>query len=73
MKKIPSKIQKAKALHQHWTNKHGTLVPKAAYKTLGEALAFMDKNTINKDKYHPYVCPDCGMWHIGHYKRKQHK
>ena len=43
--------------------------PKKQFKTLGECLEFMDKCNINKDKFHPYVCPDCGMWHIGHSKQ----
>lgn len=67
--KKPYAIRKAKALKQHWTTKHGKIVPKVAFKTIDEALSFMDKSNINKHVYHPYVCPDCGMWHIGHSKK----
>lgn len=62
-------IRKSKALHQHWTNKHGKMVPKMQFKTLDNCLEYMNKHKTNKDKYHPYVCPDCGMWHIGHNKQ----
>ena len=55
-------------LHAHWTRRKGKLVPKVQFKTLEEAFEFMDKRKIDKDVYHPYVCPDCGMWHIGHSK-----
>lgn len=68
--KKPYSVRKSGALHQHWTNKHGTMVPKVQFKTLDDALDFMDRRKINKNKYHPYVCDDCGMWHIGHYHEK---
>lgn len=58
-----------RSLNEHWTQKGGSLVAKIQFKTLEEALAFMDKRKINKDIYHPYVCSECGMWHIGHYKK----
>ena len=58
----------SKGLKAHWTSKSGIMVPKAQFKTLDDALEFMDKRKIDKDIYHPYVCPDCGMWHIGHHK-----
>ena len=64
-------LRKLKALHQHWTNKHGTMVPKMQFKTLYDCLEYMDKHKINKDKFHPYVCLDCGMWHIGHSKQNK--
>lgn len=64
-------ITKSKALHQHWTNKHGTMVPKMQFKTLDDCLGYMNKHKINKNKFHPYVCPDCGMWHIGHSNHNQ--
>lgn len=67
--KAPYAIRKSKALHQHWTWKGGTMKPKAQFKTLDEALEYMDIKKINKNVFHPYVCPDCGMWHIGHNKR----
>ena len=44
------------------------MIPKVQFRSLDEALAFMDRKHINKDTYHPYICKDCGMWHIGHYK-----
>lgn len=44
--------------------------PKKQFKTLGECFEFMENHHINKDKFHPYVCSDCGMWHIGHSKVK---
>ena len=66
--KLGYAIRKSKALHQHWTIKKGQMVPKAQFKTLDEAIAFMDKKHINKNLYHPYICPDCGLWHIGHIK-----
>lgn len=63
-------IRKSKALHQHWTWKGGIMKSKRQFKTLDDCLDFMDKRRINKDKYHPYVCPDCGLWHIGHSKKQ---
>ena len=68
-KRLPYALRKQKALHQHWTWKHGKMVPKMAFKTIDEALGYMDERRINKDIFHPYICPDCGMWHIGHSKR----
>lgn len=62
------KTHRNSLLKMHWTSKKGKMVPKAQFKTLEDALAFMDKKGINKNVYHPYVCPDCGMWHIGHSK-----
>ena len=68
--KQPYGIRKSNALHQHWTWKGGSMKPKAQYKTLGEALMFLSQNEKLKNNYHPYLCPDCGMWHIGHNKTK---
>lgn len=68
--KLPYSIRKSRALHQHWTQKGGTLVAKVPFRTLNDALDFMNKKHINKDLYHPYVCRECGMWHIGHTKKK---
>lgn len=59
-----------KSLSNHWTSKHGKMVPKVQFKTIEDALSFMDKRNIDKNIYHPYVCRDCGMWHIGHVKHK---
>ena len=66
--KKPYGIRKSNALHFHWTWKHGKMIAKKQFKTLDNALAFMDKRHIDKDVFNPYVCPDCGMWHIGHRK-----
>ena len=63
-------VRKSKALHQHWTWKGGVMKPKTQYKTLDDALKFLLKHEKLKNNYHPYICPDCGMWHIGH--NKQH-
>ena len=61
----------AKGLKQHWTVKHGKMVPKIQFKTLDEVLSYMKKHHINGVKYHPYICSDCGQWHIGHNKRNK--
>ena len=61
-------IRKSKALHQHWTWKNGVMKAKLQFKTLDEVLAYMDEHKIDKNKFHPYICSDCGMWHIGHSK-----
>lgn len=55
-------------MNEHWTQKSGSLVAKKQFKTLDDALAFLDK-IHQKDRYHPYVCSECGMWHIGHNKK----
>lgn len=59
-----------KSLKNHWTSKRGIMVPKKQFRTIEEALEYMDKHKIDKIKYTPYVCSDCGMWHIGHLKKK---
>lgn len=61
----------AKGLKQHWTVKHGKMVPKIQFKTLDEALEYIEKHHINSSKYHPYICHDCGQWHIGHSNKKE--
>lgn len=61
-------IRKSKALHQHWTWKSGIMKSKRQFKTLDDCLEYMNVHMINKDKFHLYVCPDCGLWHIGHSK-----
>lgn len=48
-------------LRDHWTSKKGVMVPKVQFKTLEDALEFIDKRHINKDVFHPYICQDCGM------------
>ena len=53
----------------HWTWKGQERVPKRGFASLDEALAFMDRNRIDKDELAPYVCDSCGMWHIGHVRR----
>ena len=58
-------------MHEHWTSKGGILVAKAQFKSLSDALSFMDEHRIDKDVYHPYVCSECGMWHIGHRKERK--
>ena len=63
----------ARRLKQHWTVKHGKMVPKRAFKTLDDALDFLKDSGINMDKYHPYICTDCGQWHIGHSSPKKSK
>lgn len=60
-----------KQLKQHWTLKHGKMVPKLQFKTLDEALLYIRNHHINSDKYTPYICRDCGLWHIGHSKPKK--
>ena len=62
-------VRKSKALHQHWTWKGGVMKPKVQFKTIDDALEFLSKNEKLKKYYHPYICPDCGMWHIGHNKQ----
>ncbi len=60
-------------LKQHWTSKHGKMVPKKAFSTLDEAVAFCEKHYRNKPQYHPYIGSECGAWHIGHSKPKKKK
>ena len=61
------------ALNQHWTQKHGKHVPKKPFRTIDECLKFMTEHNINQDLYHPYICQECGMWHIGHLHQHKHK
>ena len=60
----------AKVLNQHWTYKHGKMVAKKQFKTLDEVLEYMTTHHINQEKYHPYICRECYLWHIGHYTKK---
>ena len=47
--------------------------PKLQFKTIDDLLVYLAERKIDKDKFHPYICPDCGMWHIGHNKGKDTK
>ena len=69
MKKVqrPYAIRNTQALHQHWTQKGGTLKPKTSFRTIDEAMDFLTRHGIKG--YHPYICPDCNMWHLGHDKK----
>ena len=67
------KVTSLPTLQQHWTNKKGVMKPKRAFKTLDEVLSFIKDSKIDDGKYHPYVCAECGMWHIGHHKSKKRK
>lgn len=60
-------IRKSNTLHQHWTWKGGTMKPKLGFKTIDDALDYIKERNIKG--YHPYICPDCNMWHLGHDKR----
>ena len=62
---------KLRSIRNHWVSKHGTMVPKIQFKTLDEVLDYMDKHSINKDTFNPYVCSECGMWHIGHRRKRR--
>jgi len=62
-----------KQLNEHWTQKRGYMKAKLQFKTLDECLNYMKEHKINMDKYHPYVCSDCGMWHIGHNKENKNE
>lgn len=67
--KKPYSIRKSNALHQHWTWKSGSMKQKMPFKTIGHALRYLQEHNL-LDRYHPYICQECGMWHIGHNKRK---
>lgn len=67
--KKPYSIRKSGALHQHWTWKSGVMKAKMQFKTIDEAIEFIHKHRLS-NKYHPYICTECGMWHIGHNKLK---
>ena len=59
-----------KSFNQHWTQKNGRMVAKKQFKTIEEVLEYMRKHHINEEIYHPYICKECMMWHIGHYKKE---
>ena len=59
-------------LNQHWTSKHGVMVQKLQFQTLDEVLMYMEANRIDTNIYNPYVCSICGLWHIGHYRKRKH-
>ena len=40
---------------------------------LEKQIRYMEEHHINSDIYHPYVCGECGQWHIGHNKQKSKK
>lgn len=62
-----------KGLRQHWTSKHGIMVPKLQFNTLKDTLDYIKIHHINILKYHPYICSECGQWHIGHNRHKPKK
>jgi hypothetical protein len=59
------------SLNEHWTRKKGRKLPKKAYTSLSDAVAFLDENPKLKEKYSPYICSVCGKWHIGHLHKKK--
>lgn len=61
----------ARIMNEHWTHKGGKMVAKVQFATLDNAIHFMEKHRINSDIYHPYVCSECGQWHIGHHHKKK--
>lgn len=63
----------SRIMHEHWTQKGGKMVAKLQFKTINEALSYMDSKRINKDVFHPYLCSECGLWHIGHIFKKNRK
>ena len=65
--KKPYGIRKSGELHQHWTWKSGSMKAKVQYKTIDDAMVYIRQHNL-LNTYHPYICPDCGMWHIGHNK-----
>ena len=63
----------ARIMNEHWTQKGGKMVAKLQFKTLNDAIRYIEEHHINSDIYHPYVCSECGQWHIGHHKKKKLK
>ena len=61
------------SLNQHWTCKHGTMKPKKQFKTLEDSLDYISRKGINSKVYNPYVCTECGQWHIGHFHHLKHR
>lgn len=55
-------------MNEHWTQKGGKMVAKVQFHTIDDAIHYMEDHHINSDIYHPYVCSECGCWHIGHHK-----
>lgn len=58
-------------MNEHWTQKRGKMVAKLQFKELNDALCYIKEHRINPDIYHPYVCSECGQWHIGHNKKRK--
>lgn len=61
----------ARIMNEHWTQKRGKMVAKLQFKELNDALDYIKEHHINSDIYHPYVCRECGQWHIGHHKKRK--
>jgi len=55
-------------LKNHWTFSRGKMIPKKQFQSEDEAYLFIEENKMKG--YHPYLCRDCGMWHIGHRLKK---
>lgn len=69
------KQAKSKYHRQHWTwsSRDGKQKAKMGFKTLDECLLYIERNSElrqQKKELSPYICSECGMWHIGHYKEK---
>lgn len=62
---------RVRTLNNHWTSKHGIMKPKMQFATLDDAIRYMNEHNINKEVYSPYVCRDCGQWHIGHFHKRK--
>ena len=53
-------------LNHHWTRKGSVMLPKKQFTSIEDCYLFMNENNISQKVYVPYVCSDCGYWHIGH-------
>lgn len=60
-------------MNEHWTQKGDKMVAKKQFKVLDDALKYISEHHINSLVYHPYICSECGMWHIGHHKKRKKK
>jgi len=60
-------------MNEHWTQKGSKMVAKKQFKVLDDALKYISEHHINSLVYHPYICSECGMWHIGHHKKRKKK
>ena len=63
----------ARIMNEHWTQKGGKMVAKLQFQTLDDTIRYMEEHHIKSDIYHPYVCSECGQWHIGHHKNAKKK